>query len=48
MYIAVKGEPIANLQEDLAADIATLKVQCKNRKTNNEQLFTNDSNRAIL
>lgn len=26
-YIAAKGDPIANLQEDLAADVATYKVQ---------------------
>ena len=26
-YIAAKGDPIANLQEDLAADVATLKIQ---------------------
>lgn len=26
-YIACKGDPIANLQEDLAADVATVKVQ---------------------
>ena len=26
-YIACKGDPIANLQEDLAADVATLMVQ---------------------
>ena len=25
--IAVKGDPIADLQEDLAADVATLKIQ---------------------
>lgn len=26
-YIAAKGDPIANLQEDLAADVATLNIQ---------------------
>ena len=26
-YIACKGDAIANLQEDLAADVATLKIQ---------------------
>lgn len=26
-YIAVKGDPIADLQEDLAADVAPLKIQ---------------------
>lgn len=26
-YIACKGDPIANLQEDLAADVAPLKIQ---------------------
>lgn len=25
--LAVKGDPIADLQEDLAADVATLKIQ---------------------
>ena len=28
-YIACKGDPIANLQEDLAADVALLKIQHK-------------------
>ena len=28
-YIAAKGDPIANLQEDLAADVAPLIVQHK-------------------
>ena len=26
-YIACKGDPVANLQEDLAADVAPLKIQ---------------------
>ena len=26
-YIAAKGDPVANLQEDLAADVAPLKIQ---------------------